>query len=156
MKDIFIDSRLKIEKSVLPGAEWGVFATEDIPKDVIIETARALKIKNSDSTGNILNNYVYRWDDDTCLIAFGFGSLYNHSDDPHITYVVKEDRIEYYTIRDIKKGEEVFISYGVDWLKNRGIEKKVLEKKDDNKKGGYYEKYLKYKAKYLRIKSENI
>lgn len=123
MSKIFIDKRLRVSKSPLPNGEWGVFAESFIPEGTTIEIARGLKIQNIHlfQENNILNDYVFRLDDKHSMIAFGFGSLYNHSNNPSIEYKVKNDRVEYYTIKNIYQDEEIFISYGLDWWKNRGI-----------------------------------
>jgi SET domain-containing protein len=123
MSYIYIDKRIYIGKSPIPHGEWGVFASSFIPNGTTIEIARALKVKNDFlfQKGNILNDYVFKYDDDHSMIALGYGSLFNHSKDPAIEYKVKKDRVIYYTIKDIYPDEEIFISYGDHWWKNRGI-----------------------------------
>jgi len=166
MSKIYIDKRVEVKKSPLPNGEWGVFANDFIPKGTVIEIARALKLKNNHlfQKGNVLNDYVFRLNDSESMIAFGFGSLFNHSDKPSIDYTVEKDRVIYSTIQDIKDGDEIFISYGKDWWKNRGIVPEVKEVKGEVKgevkaevkslEGGYYyEKYLKYKEKYTQLKA---
>jgi SET domain-containing protein len=171
MFDIYIDKRAEVKKSPLPNGEWGVFANDFIPKGTVIEIARALKLKNSHlfQEGNILNDYVFKLDDEHSMIAFGFGSLFNHSDDPLIEYKVEKDRVIYSSIKDIYPGQEIFISYGTDWWKDRGIKpevkgevkgevemaaKPVAKVEVKSLDGGdYYEKYLKYKEKYAQLKA---
>jgi SET domain-containing protein len=128
MKDIFTDRRLFVSESKFPGAELGMFSESFIPSGTIVEIARTLKLKNEHlfQPGNILNDYVFKLDDKHSIIAFGCGSMYNHSDDPHLTYKVTDGKIYYKSIKDIFPGDEVTISYGTDWWKNRGI--KPVEK----------------------------
>lgn len=123
MFDIFIDRRLYISKSPLDGADWGVFAESFIPKGTTIEIARTLKIKNKYlfQDGNPLNDYVFRLDEKNSILALGFGSLFNHSNNPHVTYKVTDGKVYYITEMDIYPGDEIFISYGDSWWKNRGM-----------------------------------
>lgn len=122
MSKIFIDKRLYVGNSKLPGADYGVFSHSFIPAGTLIEVARALKVnsKHIFQKGNILTDYVFNLDNDNCVIAFGFGSLYNHNDDPHITYTVTEGKVYYKTIKDIYPDEEIFVSYGKNWWASRG------------------------------------
>jgi len=124
MSKIFIDKRLFIDKSPISGAEWGVFADSFIPKGTTIEIARTLKINNDHifQKKNILNDYVFKLDDNYSLLALGFGSLYNHSENPTIIYNVTDGKVYYKTIKDIFPNEELFVSYGENWWKNRNIE----------------------------------
>ena len=123
MFDIFIDKRLYISKSPLKGADWGVFADSFIPKGTTIEVARTLKLKNEHlfQEGNMLNDYVFKLDDKHSLIALGFGSLFNHNDKPHVSYKVTDGKVYYFTLKDIHPNDEIFISYGENWWKNRKI-----------------------------------
>ena len=152
-KDIFIDKRLIIKRSKIDGADWGIFASDAIPKGTVIEKARTLKLKNIHlfQENNILNDYVFRLDDNHSLVVLGFGSLFNHSDDPHVLWKIVDNTMVYTTIKDIKPNEEIYISYGNDWFKNR---KNTKNNNKSNQIGGYYEKYLKYKNKYINLKSK--
>ncbi len=46
-------------------------------------------------------------------IALGFGSLYNHSHQPNVTYKVKpkESLIDFIALKDIKKEDELTFNY---------------------------------------------
>ena len=120
---IFIDKRLYIAKSPITGAEWGVFTDSFIPKGTVIEIARTLKLNNNHlfQNKNILNDYIFKLDEYNSLISLGFGSLYNHSENPHVNYHVTDGLIRYTTIRDIFANEEIFVSYGDNWWQNRKI-----------------------------------
>ena len=104
-------------------AEWGVFTDSFIPKGTTIEIARTLKLKNEHlfQDGNIMNDYVFKLDDKHSLIALGFGSLFNHSENPLVSYKVTDGKVFYYTLQDVFPNDEITISYGDNWWKNRGI-----------------------------------
>jgi SET domain-containing protein len=123
MHDIFIDKRLYVANSPMKDAEWGVFTDSFIAKGTTIEIARTLKLKNEHlfQDGNMLNDYVFKLDDKHSLLALGFGSLFNHSDKPLVSYRVTDGKVFYYTLQDIFPNDEITISYGDNWWKNRGI-----------------------------------
>jgi SET domain-containing protein len=123
MFDIFIDKRMYIARSPMKGAEWGVFSDSFIPKGTTIEIARSLKLKNKHlfQDDNILNDYVFKLDDKHSLIALGFGSLFNHSDNPNVTYRVTDGKVFYTTTTEIYPDKEIFVSYGDTWWKSRDI-----------------------------------
>ena len=115
----------------------GVFATRDIKKGSIVEVVPILKI-GTYSKGNILKDYVwssYVWVEDDeyygnwraekafSIIALGYGSLYNHNKNPNITFDRWHNKNfwEFKAVRDIKKGKQLFVSYGDKWFKSRGI-----------------------------------
>ena len=122
MSDIFIDKRLYIGNSTISGAKYGVFSSSFIPNGSKIEVARALQVDNRNifQKDNILADYVFNYQDGKCLVAFGFGSLYNHNNNPQVSYTVSEDKVYYHTIKDIYPNDEVFISYGYNWWGSRG------------------------------------
>lgn len=123
MHDIFIDKRLFVKQSPMKDAEWGVFTDSFIPKGTTIEIARTLKLKNEHlfQEGNMINDYVFKLDDKHSLLALGFGSLFNHSDKPMVSYKVTDGKVFYYTLQDVFPNDEITISYGDNWWKNRGI-----------------------------------
>lgn len=69
----------------------------------------------------MLNDYVFKLNDKYSLLALGFGSLFNHHNDPHINYNVTDGKVYYVTVKDILPNEEIFISYGDHWWKDRKI-----------------------------------
>jgi len=100
----------------------GVFANQEYKKDDIIEICPALQQNKEDSGGNI-KDYLFHLNENTDLVGFGYCSMYNHSDNPNATWIVNEESIQIYAIKNIDKDEEIFISYGPDWFSNRDIKK---------------------------------
>jgi len=114
-KKIFYD------KSPIHG--WGVFASELILKDELIEeTPYVTLFKRGEETKecnkNILFDYRFsfpatlEWKEQ--VIPVGFGCIYNHSDEPNAYWVtdVESNTFKFKAIRDILPNEEIFTYYG--------------------------------------------
>jgi hypothetical protein len=118
-------SHLYISKSLIPQAGKGVFTKIDIPKDTDIEKACIVKVPVKNIEGTPLQDYAFTnpYNKKIYLIAFGYGSMYNHSDTPNIHYYYDKDIncIVYESLRDIKAGEELYISYGESWWGSRNL-----------------------------------
>jgi len=98
---------------------WGVFANSDIKKGKVIEESIFLKTpKDYSKNYKSIQRYIYDYYG-CCIIALGNGSVINHSDSPNCEYYTndEEDRLIYIAIEDIKKGQEIFISYSKDYTK---------------------------------------
>jgi len=119
----FISKKIEVRESSLHGV--GVFAIAPIDKYEIIECAPVLlfhqdTILQLESSmvkrwqTHVLHDYVFGWVDAQVAIAWGYGSLYNHSnDDPNVFYRMHLDLpgIEYIAKRNIEEGEELWIHY---------------------------------------------
>ncbi len=99
----------------------GVFAGKRIRKGTIIERCPVLPLTRSEERkvqSISLRDYIFAWGKRPCLscIVLGWGSLYNHSDVPNATYyqMMKRHQIKFVALRDIKKGEQIFIDYEWD------------------------------------------
>jgi len=122
----FISPKIEIKKSPLHGN--GVFANQDISSGATIE--RSLTILFATETFKILEperesrhilcDYAYNIPSSnfSCM-AMGYAMAYNHADDPNVSYRwlgIPEDsenfRCEFFTLKDIKAGEELTHSYG--------------------------------------------
>lgn len=112
--------QLKVKKSSIGG--YGVFSDQDILTGDVIEECHTL------FTGPILSleNYLFNFGPNNCGLLFGFGCIYNHSDEPNATYKFdpKNKVMVFKARRFIKKGEEIFVSYGNNWLKARSIKRR--------------------------------
>jgi hypothetical protein len=114
---IQMPSKIVIDKSPIHG--WGVFAKEKIYKNEVIEECPILKlpIKKGESSP-LLTNYRFNFpsgnDWDEQVIAFGYGSLYNHSDNPNAYWFSINDKRTFLFVanRDIEMGEEILVYYG--------------------------------------------
>ncbi len=99
----------------------GVFSTEPIPKESIIEICPVI-IVEADEMENLakttLFNYYYDWieEDKSAAIALGYGSLYNHAYHPNAEYIIdyESKTLAFYAIEDIEAGQEITINYNGD------------------------------------------
>jgi SET domain-containing protein len=107
----YVLPQVEIKKSEKIGSR-GVFATKDYKKDDIIEICPTISEETSKFDG-ILKDYIFKYDDKHSLVAFGFCSMYNHSDNYNALWtVLSKEQMKIYASKDIKKGEEILISYG--------------------------------------------
>ena len=120
--------RIAVKKSDIHG--WGVFAEQDFFPGDLVEACHYIAVEKSHN--NFLDySFGFRMkdprrevDDDYSALILGFGSIYNHSNLPHLTYIFDHPRhvINFYARRPIMRGEEIFIDYGEEWFSSRGVE----------------------------------
>jgi len=97
----------------------GVFATADYKKGDTIEICPTIKTE-TELVGGKVRDYMFRFDKKYSLVAFGFCSMYNHSDNPSAIWeILNENQLQMKATRNIKKGEEIFTTYGEDYWKSR-------------------------------------
>lgn len=102
----------------------GVFAKKNFFKGDVIEYGPGLKGTSEQVVCGLYEDYVYRCKDDVpnCMLALGYGSIYNHSSNSNVSF--KTDGQSFYVVanRDIEKDEELFTTYGDgSWFSDRGI-----------------------------------
>jgi hypothetical protein len=111
----------------------GVFALEKIYSGEPVELVPALICEREHLNKTALFDYYFNVEDGTgklCAVAFGYGSIYNHSDNPSAHWIIDVDgkEIIYISTRDIEEGEEITISYGPGYWnepKRAAIKKEV-------------------------------
>lgn len=98
------------------GRGLGCFATEKILEKEIFEECYLISASDS-----VYQDYYFRYPKNSnkdIVIPLGFGSIYNHSDQPNANWkddFSREYRIfQFYALRDILPGEEIFTYYGGD------------------------------------------
>ncbi|MFJ8066356.1 SET domain-containing protein [Psychrobacillus sp. NPDC096426] len=94
----------------------GIFAARDIKKDELIEVSPVIVSPKDEwkyLKKTVLYYYSFHWGKKDTAIALGYGSLFNHSYTPNITFSnnKKNLSIDFYAIVDIKEGEELTINY---------------------------------------------
>ena len=121
MKQALFQNKLLVRKSTLHG--FGVFAAKTMKPGEKIEECYAIILpKGKSSSNKILDDYYFDTKRKYALLT-GFGSIYNHADEPNADYTINISKriATIKAIRPIKKGEEIFVSYGVEWFKSRGL-----------------------------------
>jgi SET domain-containing protein len=109
--------KLEVKTSNIHG--YGVFATDDIKQGEIVEDCYIIKIPlKRGFMPQMFIDYKFKWqtDDGTIeeVLPLGFGCIYNHSDNYNVTWrqITERKIIQFYAVKDIKKGEEVCHWYG--------------------------------------------
>lgn len=123
MKKKLIRGDILVQKSTLHG--YGVFATKKIKKNQKIEECYfILSPKGGDKK---LEDFYFDANGKYAIIL-GYGSIYNHSDEPNADYTINlKNRIATFKANKmIKKGEEIFVSYGEKWFSSRGKKAKKI------------------------------
>lgn len=123
MKGAVFQNKLIVKKSSLHG--FGVFAGKNYKKNEKIEECIIIIVPKRNSSNKILDDYYFDTKKKYALLT-GFGSIYNHADEPNADYSINlRKRIATIkAIQPIKKGEEIFVSYGDEWFKSRGLKPK--------------------------------
>ena len=127
MKSIsFISDAVIVERSKAMGR--GIYTNKPLEKDTIIEIApvivmSAIDRKLLDKT--LLHDYIFEWGGKKkqCCMALGWVPLYNHSYQSNCEYEMdyKNELIQIVTVRNIKKGEELFINYNGEWNNEKKV-----------------------------------
>lgn len=102
----------------------GVIATAGIAEGETIEVCPVLEVDEADANG-VLLDYVVEAGDDSggVVLMLGYGSLYNHSQDPNAEYVHEaDDAYAFIALREIGAGEEITISYSKEWWETRELD----------------------------------
>ena len=118
MKNIFPSTKIYVADSKIQNAGRGVFAACDIKKNEVVEVCPIINVSEHD-TSNLDNSFLvtyffyYGKNKNRIAVALGFGSIYNHSYTPNLSYAVKpeEQVIEFSALEGIKKDTELTFSY---------------------------------------------
>ena len=126
VKKLYPSNKVYISKSNIKNAGRGVFATQKIKKGEVIEVCPLIIVPKSDMSNlreSILVTYFFYFgkNKERLAVAFGSGSIYNHSYTPNATYQirVKKKTIDFIAIKDIKKNEEITFNYSFGNPKNK-------------------------------------
>ena len=125
MKAKLFQNNIIVKRSTMHG--YGVFALKKLKKGALIEECYVIISKGGDKT---LEDYYFDAKGKYALFT-GFGSIYNHSVDPNADYTIniKNKVATIKAARTIRKGDEIFVSYGDEWFSSRGFESKEVKKK---------------------------
>jgi len=115
-------SKVRVGKSKIPEAGYGVFANKDIRAGELLETCPFVEMheKAVYAHENILQFYVFEshLKPQHLVVVFGNGSMYNTSKNPSAYVKINSHDpkrlLDYIATRPIRRGEEIFIDYGRD------------------------------------------
>ena len=106
----------------------GVFTSEDLRKNIIIEVAPVIVMSNADRKlldQTLLHDYIFEWGDKVkkCCMALGYVPVYNHSYKSNCEYDMDYDSelITIKTVHPVKAGEQLFINYNGNWNDQKGL-----------------------------------
>ncbi|MFV0607123.1 MAG: SET domain-containing protein [Niabella sp.] len=106
----------------------GVFTAAAITANSVIEIAPVLVMSRVDRKlleQTLLHDYIFLWDDgaDSCCMALGWVSIYNHAYQSNCEYEMNYDdnTISIKTVRDIQTGEELTINYNGEWNNEKQV-----------------------------------
>ena len=131
---IYPPYKVCVSKSPIHG--YGVFAVQKILEGEIIEETPILDlgISKGESTG-LMIDYRFNWPQgsggnwEKQVLAWGYGSLYNHSETPNAYWRsnLERDTFEFVANKNIEEGEEIFVWYGnVDYWQDGRSNTKVI------------------------------
>ena len=100
----------------------GVFTSSTISKGTILEIAPVIIMGSADRIlldQTLLHDYIFEWghEKSQCCVALGYVSIYNHSYTSNCEYEMdyENNMIRIIAVREISKGEEIFLNYNGDW-----------------------------------------
>ena len=118
----FSNEKVRLGKSCL--GDRGAFATRDIYAGEVIEVCPLVIEKRVNVPyKSAMDDYVFSVDGSNVAVSFGYCSFFNHDNNNNVTWNLDAatKRMTMYALRDIKKDEEMFVSYGKNYWVSRGI-----------------------------------
>ena len=111
----------------------GIFAVDDIESGELIERCPMIPLADRSRYQHDSQIWDYLYSQPTCpcnecknhgfvfLMVLGYGMIYNHQDTPNTVWKFDYPNLiaDVIAQRSIKKGEEIFVSYGSKYFKNR-------------------------------------
>ena len=106
----------------IPGKGRGIFTSEKIDAQTVIEESPALVMSAEDRKlldKTLLHDYIFEWgiNKEKCCMALGLVPMYNHSYQSNCEYFMdfEEETIQVKAVREIEAGAELTINYNGDW-----------------------------------------
>lgn len=124
MKKILTHGKIQVRKSQAVHG-YGVYAEQAFKKGDIIEECYILI--STHGGDEALEDYYFQVGRKAHGIPLGYGMIYNHAEDPNADYRIYRERnlMVFKASCPIKKGEEIFISYGdEEWFNDRDMKMK--------------------------------
>jgi uncharacterized protein len=105
-----------------PGRGRGVFTSGNLTAGTLIEISPVIVMSNEERLlldKTLLHDYIFYWgkEETECCMALGYISVYNHHYYSNAEYEMdfSARTIQITAVRDILKGEEIFINYNGTW-----------------------------------------
>ena len=119
--NISYTDKISIKKSLIPNSGRGVFADKDFKQGEIIEVCPLITDYKKNFENSKIKDYTFnsKFIKDQEVIVFGMCSIYNHSNDYNVQHNQGPEDMIFKAAIDIKKGEELYVSYGGDYWKTR-------------------------------------
>jgi len=118
---VFISPKIRVQQS--PIHRWGVFAVEKIKAEEILEESPMVEIEQRwlDQDESVFASYRYNFpsggEPQSQQVCLGYGSIYNHSNEPNaywysMYYSPNIATYRFVALRDIEPSEEICTCYG--------------------------------------------
>jgi SET domain-containing protein len=111
-----------------PDRGRGVFTSENLGAGKVIEISPVIVMSSKERIlldQTILHDYIFLWgeDESACCFALGYISIYNHAYQSNAEYEMDfaMSTIRIRTVRNIIKGEEIFINYNGTWNNRKPV-----------------------------------
>lgn len=135
---------LYLAPSLIPEAGRGVFAGRSLPPKTVLDHSVNIPVLDSDIVDSQLDNYVFSTGiEGYSMLALGLGSLFNHNDSETVVHQWMDSEVAdaamvasqpqstfsrsiFSLDTESIQGQELFISYGDDWLEGRGLNNSQL------------------------------
>ena len=113
--------KISIKQSLIPNSGRGVFANKDFKQGEIIEVCPLITDYKKNFSNSKITDYTFKskFKSDQEVIVFGMCSMYNHSNKFNVHHTQDPENMIYKAGRDIKNGEELYVSYGADYWDTR-------------------------------------
>lgn len=112
---LYVSTKIKVDYSSVHGR--GVFATDFISQNELIEECHFIKLEEKDFNNleKSIRDILFTWpvNGTELAIVLGFGSIYNHSDYNNASWRtdMENNIFSFYATRDIFPGDEIFTNY---------------------------------------------
>jgi SET domain-containing protein len=140
----YVNSKIMIHNSNVHG--YGVFAREEIKEGETIEVCRLLRLawRMAYQSDPVIRDYVWGTVNCPCeqcklhgpnaFIALGFGSIYNHKDEPNTTIKLDYEKGSMTVVAktNIGRNEEIFVTYGQKYWMTRSNKEENDTKNDQS------------------------
>ena len=117
INNISYTDKISIKQSLIPNSGRGVFANKDFKQGEIIEVCPLITDYKKNFSNSKIADYTFKskFKSDQEVIVFGMCSMYNHSNKFNVHHTQDPENMIYTASRDIKNGEELYVSYGDDY-----------------------------------------